>query len=708
MAPRTVGDMTPDELAEAIVRANKLAGNGNNTGGGNNNNTNTGGSGGGDMSGIFAGASSAFTNLTNAGDKLVRGQASSYDAMNLMTQAASAFPSPIKEAAQAVNKMGTVVLDTNTNLKEAGQTGASFGNNLGEYNKSVMDAQLTQGEFNNILRRSSGELAGLGPNMTASSKAFLGVVKEVQNSEIGVSLQDAGVSAKELAEATQLSMHNARASSLQDEAGRKRSRDAAIELAVVMDDVAKITGKSKEAQAQGVKAVLDRAEVDAGIALKGEDYRKSMTTVMASFGEVGPSVQELVGEIASGGVRTKEGAAKLAALGPAGQELQNAMAQHEAAIKSGNQSDIAAATMRLDASKKGIVDYMNSEEGRKRVAFAQDDAMKKMYTEALASGRAREASEAEFRKEKGIKDKQALTDEQKLQLEKFQKEKLATERLGLKPDGTKDPGAAVAESIREVDRFGKLLGAATGDKLNTMNTNVGNVNGGLQRFNDVLRGVRTGDQAGNLVRNTIAPGAPSSDQRSGASGTAGVRGRGSSLPNPEDGRFFGSPGIPDALSSGDIGKMFENFGAGKNMTLHGKEAVVRPEQMTDIVKKFAGGDMQKQLQGMMPSEKQMAGLAGQMKSMMPDPSKLQGLMGNMFSGMGLPGMDGAGIGGAQAPGMATPQASAMPSFGGGGDTPAWASDLNSGIRTLVGLMEESVRGQTKLASNVKNAGNRLA
>jgi hypothetical protein len=706
MAPRTVADMSPDDLADAIVRAQRLAGPGNGGNNNSNNNSNNAGSAGGDMSGIFAGASNAFNNLTNAGDKLVRGQASSYDAMNLMTQAASAFPSPIKEAAQAVNKMGTVVLDTNTNLKEAGQTGASFGNNLGEYNKSVMDAQLTQTEFNGILRRSSGELAGLGPNMTASSKAFLGVVKEVQNSEIGVSLQDAGVSAKELAEATQLSMHNARASSIQDEAGRKRSRDAAIELATVMDDVAKITGKSKEAQAAGVKAVLDRAEVDAGIALKGEDYRKSMTTVMASFGEVGPSVQELVGEIASGGVRTKEGAAKLAALGPAGQELQSAMAQHEAAIKSGNQSDIAAATMRLDASKKGIVDYMNSEEGRKRVAFAQDDAMKKMYSESLASGRAREASEAEFRKEKGIKDKQALTDEQKLQLEKYQKEKLATERLGLKPDGTKDPGAAVAESIREVDRFSKLLGTATGDKLNTMNTNVGNVNGGLQRFNDVLRGVRTGDQAGNLVRNTIAPGAPSSENRSGASGTAGVR-RGSSLPNPEDGRLFGSPGIPDALASGDIGKMFENFGPGKNMTLHGKEAVVRPEQLTDIVKKFAGGDMQKQLQGMMPNEKQMAGLAGQMKSMMPDPSKLQGLMGNMFSGMGLPGMDGASLGGAQAPSMATPQASAMPSFG-GGDTPAWASDLNSGIRTLVELMEESVRGQTKLASNVKNAGNRLA
>jgi len=54
-------------------------------------------------------------------------------------------------------------------------------------------------------------------------------------------------------------------------------------------------------------------------------------------------------------------------------------------------------------------------------------------------------------------------------------------------------------------------------------------------------------------------------------------------------RSEGSPGIPSFLNSGsNFSNIFENFGNGTPATLHGMEAVVRPEQLMGIVNKMAG------------------------------------------------------------------------------------------------------------------------
>lgn len=580
-----------------------------------------------DKVGVVGGA--VITNF----DKVARGTATTADAFTAVTGIVKSFPG-FGTVGKAVDMLGANAIDTAKSMRETGRAGITMGGDLTGFNAAVKGAQLTFPEFEAQVRRGSEGIAGLSSNMDKSAKAYLGVMKDVQESEAGIQLKKAGVSAEELAQVTQLSMSRKRTFDFEDEKSRIQARDSAIALATEMNEVAKITGKSKEAQIAGIKSQLDKAEVEATLTQRGNAYRDQFEKMQASLGALGPSVQNLASEIASGGVRTKEGTAQLAALGPAGQQLQRAVLAQEAAAKSGSKEAKDAALREVELAKLAVIKYQQSDQYLEAVKTDTSEVglqRRKQFMEARAASAALESSVKQV-EEKAKKEGRKLTpDEIAKEARQLQKQEVTDITTGTKRDASgkavEDTSQALFRTTNNMDNALKVAGGAIARSVDSTVKESDKLTAGLGKLNNLLDRTPTTGSMQNVVRSLPGQSGVGVDSESATPGR--------------------TPGTPyqrrDVGSKAATGNWFEDFGAGKIMELHKREAVVPeakvPEFMKDMMAK-------------MPIPKQPTGMPSPdvMKDMMaklPIPKETNTIGPNFFNDMMskiVPPKDKAGAG----------------------------------------------------------------
>lgn len=567
----------------------------------------------GEKFGVVGGA--VITNL----DKVSRGTATTADAFSAVTGIVKAFPG-FGTVGKAVDMLGANAIDTAKSMRETGKAGITMGGDLTGFNAAVKGAQLTLPEFESQVRRGAEGMAGLGSNMDKSAKAYLGVLKDVQESEAGVQLKKAGVSAEELAQITQLSMSRKRAFDFEDEKSRIQARDSAIALATEMNEVARITGKSKEAQLAGIKTQLDKAEVEATLTQRGPAYRDQFEKMQASLGALGPSVQSLASEMASGGVRTKEGTAQLAALGPAGQQLQRAVLAQEAAAKSGSKEVKDAALREVELAKLAVIKYQQSDQYLEAVKTDTSEVgqqRRKQFMEGRAASAAMESAVKQV-EEKAKKEGRKLTpDEVQKEARQLQKQEVQDTVTGVKRDkdgkAIEDPAQALFKTTNNMDNTLKVAGGALAGSVDKTVKESDKLSTGLSRLNTMLDRAPSTESMKGIINS--------------APGQAGVG------VNSEAATAGRVPGTPyrrrDGGSKDATGSWFEDFGVGQIMELHKKEAVVPeaklPEFMKDMMAKMPltkENELAKSPGGGMPSfiKDMMAGI--EKKSGKPDMSEM--------------------------------------------------------------------------------------
>ena len=348
----------------------------------------------------------------------------------------------------AFGKMSGAVLDANDRMRESSKVGVDFAGDLGRYNQAIVESGATQQQFADELRKNSTAYSGVGFNMNSAAQNVLGFSRDLQETPAIEMMKRAGTTQQEVAELAMISMRERRGLDLNDKAARQQMLDNTIALSGEMNEVARLTGVSRQEQMAKLAKDKENIMVQAELMGMDKDATNRYDMLKTKLGPLGDSVSKLADEIFTGGVRTKEGSDRMAALGPAGRAFEAAvLAQKNATTQT--QKDAANAAM--ERAKADIAAYQQTEQFRKQVTLDRssvgDEARKMMSENKELKGRmtAQATTDAAAKTE----GRPAATPAE-VQAARVEQAKQDTARVG--PDGKPLAGSEVSTTINQFDQ----------------------------------------------------------------------------------------------------------------------------------------------------------------------------------------------------------------------------------------------------------------
>lgn len=240
--------------------------------------------------------------------KLLIGGARVSDATNALSKNMAALDrdgtmvgKTLSFVSEAGSKLG-VHLDENIDTwRHLSKTGASFGNDIIALKQQSSEARLSIAEMSEVVQKNTTNLAGLGPTVSQSIKAFSTVSNEMFKSGATENLRRMGYTTQELNDVLAVSLSNRKLTDLRDETGREKAYKAATQLATEMDAVSKITGKTREEQLKNLRQLQDDGATQAGLMLMarkfGDGAKQSFDQLYASAAKVGPEFQDVMKDV---------------------------------------------------------------------------------------------------------------------------------------------------------------------------------------------------------------------------------------------------------------------------------------------------------------------------------------------------------------------------------------------------------------------------
>jgi hypothetical protein len=556
-----INDADVNELASAIAKALKTGGIGGTKGP-------TGGS-----SGASIDAAGKSVNLF---ELAVEGAGKGVDAMK------SAYDKVSKELESG---MGT--------WRDFTKSGISFNNDIIGMQAASAGARVGLGEFAQTVKENQVNLAGFGGGVGEGAKAFAALSKKMFDAgEATDSLRQLGYTNKELNDvlALQAGMigSSMRKGAEKDEIAIKAAQDLAYE----MDTMAKLTGKSREAQMESQKKLAADAAFNAKLdqATRNMDEKQAAeyrSKIMAEYTKaeaigLGQSFKET---FTYGQVMSKQAATEQTIAGRAGVE----------------------ATRAAQSAAAG-----NFEEASRRMSNAQDEAIKnnkdanfqQLTIYGQFAGAAGEAAQKQYMTNKAMTDTIKALEKEPEHRGKSEAElrKIAIERI----ENEQKNAAGSTKAILNVEqRMNDLSSVMMNSVVKPLNEKV---NPELNKFADAVLGARS----------ALIKGAPEKGVARAAEDEieAGRQQRVQGTDRPKgilQGVGYGTDVVGDVAAAGlgaankgaakvgeavqkrqggsleMGGKLFENWGSGTLVELHGLEGVVRPEDMKKILSSSMGG-----------------------------------------------------------------------------------------------------------------------
>lgn len=185
--------------------------------------------------------------------------------------------------------------------------------------------------FTRLLESSrAGRLGGIAPT-TEQAAHDLSVMSKYMRDEqpkMWSQLMERGFTPEKLNDILLGMMEHMPGLTIKDEESRKRLTEAAFTVAMSMDSVARITGKSLDQQKQLVDQIMHRAEVQAAKEMATPEQQTRMDQIITAMGKMGLPIQNLAASITTGvGIRTEAEGAIMSMLGAPGTKMQELLEQ---------------------------------------------------------------------------------------------------------------------------------------------------------------------------------------------------------------------------------------------------------------------------------------------------------------------------------------------------------------------------------------------
>ena len=544
--------------------------------------------------------------------------------------------SAVKLAGTGIENFTSYTGDSVRALQDLSKAGLSFNNNALGMRDSIGQTRLSMDEYKAVMEKLSPSIAGLGGTVDQGAKAFNKFSGEFMSTDFAEQLTKMGYTTKDLNDVMAANMANRRFTDLTDNQQRAKAIEATAALAREMDETAKLTGITRQEQMADLRQRSENGKVQAAIQLEmirgGKDVEQNYNTMTKRLDGLGKGVKDLADEMFTGGVRTEEGAAKMAALGPAGIELEKAVT---ASKKAKTDEEKEAARAQMERAKAAVNERMKSEEFLSAVMVAGGrvgPAMQKMYEEnklragttatenktgqttaqAMSTNQAAAVNQQQGRNEKGAADEGAKTTELYIQL--MNRRRDIDSMVAKGANMVNDALVKIPATANMIDR---ALGATRSNIPNAQGGNdqfaQGGIPGALNRV-AIGFGTNTPTPTGTPQNPNTPPVNPNISNDGGKNPVnVIVDGLKDGILLAATSWFNGNTGnvkIADFLgvntsdgykalfppreggSKAASGNWFENFGSGTPMTLHGSEAVVPKGKLGEFLK-----DMSKDMMG---------------------------------------------------------------------------------------------------------------
>jgi len=514
--------------------------------------------------------------------------------VNLFTQAIDTAKGGMDTLGKAYKEIETQINAGMGTWRDLSKTGISFGNDVVGMAVAAKGTRMDLGEFADTVKNNSVYLAGFGGSINKGAEEFAKTSKVMfdQYGETTDQLRNMGLTNKDLNDALAL-----QAGMIGNSMRSGKERDAiAIEsataLATEMDLMAKMTGKSRTEQMESAK----KLQADAAFQAKLEQQTRGMgekeaaeykTKIMAEYAKseaigMGQSFKET---FTFGQVMTKAAANEMVMAGKAGTETVKAAAaasagNFEEASKRNAGAMEAAAANNKNASFQNMVimgsfsgaageaaqkQYMANKALADNIELLKKDPENKGKTDAeliaLARQKAKDEQEASSGSTKAV-----------VQVEQRMKDASSAIANGLVGPINKDVSPALTKLADTVLNSRSAFIPGAREKGNIAATE-GELLAGRKRFEE---GGKAGGGALEVAGYGVAKVGSEFNKAAGKAVDAAT-----STPSPIKQRAGGSLGM--------TGSLFENWGSGEMVELHGMEAVMRPEDLSKVVQNALGG-----------------------------------------------------------------------------------------------------------------------
>jgi hypothetical protein len=532
----------------------------------------SGGSSSGFSSGPSQGASSAGPDT----EKFIRGLGTA--------------TSNLRDFGTSVYESGKEYLGVFRNLSNAG---TNFSNDIVKIGVAAADSRLSLAEFSDVIRENGKNFAGLGGSVTRGAEAFSKLSKEFFDSRLTDELKQLGYTSKELNDVLAIQMSTQRSTFNDSETGRKAALASAASLAIEMDRLAKLTGKTREEQMKEAQKRATDGQIEAKLRLIGiEQGAEAEAKARAAFQEqmaqaeargMGQMAKEL---FATGTIISDEAAAQYALLGDAAQKTGEQM-QHlakgniAAAEAASKEADAANARNQRDPNLLRIATFGEAAGIAGTVLKQNVEVNMALHDAVMAAA-------------KGLKP--GLTNS----IEDFRKAlEIVNEDIRRSREGRTREGEQVSGVTRAAVRGGIQLEELRAGVARGADAAVGGAARqiGISAEEYMSENLPTAADTEDRVNRGLNPResnlyASPSERREDQGGIVGTIARalsnvsnmGVKLLEVENANL-NVPGRRTG-SIGEVGKLIEDFGQGTLAMLHGREGVVTESQMMDLAKGF--------------------------------------------------------------------------------------------------------------------------
>ncbi len=487
---------------------------------------------------------------------------------------------------EAYNKVAPGIEKGLDTWRELSKVGAGFSNDVVGMTAAAFGARMPLQEFAGIIGKNAESMLGFGGTVTRGAEDFAKMSKRMFD-EYGTQtdqLRQMGYTNKELNEILLMQGSIQRGSFKDAQAREKATIESATKLATEMDEMAKLTGKSREEQMANMKKAQADMQFEAAIRLKtqgmsAEDAKKLEDNARKQYADAQLRGQgQMFKEIfATGQIMSKEAA------------IQASLNQEQAAATR-KQAQVSA-DAKLSADQREMQANAAAAEGRRAAAADMNNTAKlQQMTLGDAGGAAtkalNDAAGAQIQQVRGL---EAIAAANKLNLDtdegRREAQRIQNEEIKKSQEGKDADGKAVSGATKAVVNLGARVGDAESAIMNKLVLPLNrDVSPALGRFADRLLGsksealpasaTKAGQSLPQYMESEMEKGR-TTDRPKGMLQTAGKMGKeageGINKVLPRSGGTYG-----DGLTSEAVGSILEITKPG--------EVVLNPEQQMNMAK----------------------------------------------------------------------------------------------------------------------------
>jgi hypothetical protein len=201
-------------------------------------------------------------NMGGGGGSSSGGDNKGPSAIGLATEALTAKFNPLSDATTAVKtaygNLESVITPGLNTWRDLSKTGVNFGNDIVGMSAAASGTRMTLAEFGDVIKSNSGNFNGLGGNAAKGAENFAKLSKEMADSGVTDDLRMLGMTSKDINEVLAVQLAGQQTINMNDEASRKKAIASATALAFEMDQMSKLTGKSRSEQEE----IMKKAQAD--------------------------------------------------------------------------------------------------------------------------------------------------------------------------------------------------------------------------------------------------------------------------------------------------------------------------------------------------------------------------------------------------------------------------------------------------------------